>query len=506
MSILSGIFSPYNLLLMLGGTVFGMFCGALPGLTATMAVALLVPFTFTMNPTSGLITLGAIYGGAIYGGSFSAILVNAPGTPSSIGTTFDGYPMAKKGEGYRAIVTATIGSVFGGIFGTLVLIFMAPPLAIWSLNFGPTEFFWVAVFGMTIISSVEQKAILKSMIGGLLGMLVSTIGIAPVGGEARFTFGFPALMGGLQLVVALIGFFCIPEMMNMVGGGLKSMSAITAKKQRGVFWETVKDIFGRMWGNLLRSSVIGTITGILPGAGGSIANLIAYNEAKRVSKHPEKFGTGIVDGVLATETANNAVVGAGMIPLFTLGIPGAPPDAVILAALVMMGLRPGAELFSGQLANITYTFMYSMIVANIMMMFIGIWGGQSLYKVTSRLPVRYLAASVFFLTIVGSFAIRNSVFDVYAMVLCGLIGYVLLQLKFHPAPFVLGLILGPIIEEGFVQTILMATGTKQPWMAFFNRPLSIILIVMCLLSAFWPLIANTIHQFKQKGVAVNERA
>jgi putative tricarboxylic transport membrane protein len=491
--------------MMFFGTVFGMFCGALPGLTATMACALLVPFTFTMPPTTGLITLGAIYGGAIYGGSFSAILVNAPGTPSSIGTTFDGYPMAKKGEGYRAITIATISSVFGGIFGTLVLIFLAPPLATWSLNFGPTEFFWVAMFGMTIIASVEEKAILKSVIGGFLGMLISTIGIAPIGGEVRFTFGFPLLMGGLQLVVALIGFFCIPEMMNLVGGGMDKPDQIAVKKQKGIVWATIKDFFQNRMVNVFRSSIIGTVTGILPGAGGSIANLIAYNEAKRASKHPEEFGTGCVDGIIATETSNNAVVGSSMIPLFTLGIPGAPPDAIILAALLMMGLKPGAELFTGGYAEITYTFMYSMIAANIMMMFVGLMGGMSLYKGTNRLPIRYLATAVLFLTIIGSYAIRNSMFDVFAMVVCGIVGYLLIQLKFHPAPIVLGLILGPIIEEGFCQTILMSTGRAKPWMAFFDRPLSQFLIVLCVISAFWPLFKK-IFELIKKGGPINERA
>lgn len=506
-TIVSEILAPSNLLMMFFGTVFGMFCGALPGLSATMACALLVPFTFTMPPTTGLITLGAIYGGAIYGGSFSAILVNAPGTPSSIGTTFDGYPMAKKGEGYRAITIATVASVFGGIFGTLVLIFLAPPLAIWSLNFGPTEFFWVAMFGMTIIASVDEKSMLKSVIGGFLGMLISTIGIAPVGGEARFTFGFPSLMGGLQLVVALIGFFCIPEMMNLVGRKIEqTTTTFTAKKEKGIVWATTKDIFTRRWGNLLRSSVIGIVTGMLPGAGGSIANLIAYNEAKRASKHPEEFGTGCVDGIVATESSNNAVVGAGMIPLVTLGIPGAPPDAIILAALLMMGLKPGAELFSGSYAEITYTFMYSMIAANIMMMFVGLMGGMSLYKGTSRLPIRYLATSVLFLTIIGSYAIRNSMFDVIAMVALGILGYLLIQLKFHPAPIVLGLILGPIIEEGFCQTILMATGRANKWIPFFERPLSQVLIVLCLISALWPLFKKVLEFTKKKGGPVNERA
>ena len=289
------IFTLKILFLILAGLFGGLLTGSLPGLTATMAVALLVPFTFVMSPTEGLIVLGAIYMACIYGGAFSAILVNTPGTPSSIGTTFDGFPMAKRGEGERAVLIATFASVYGGIVGIIFLLFLSPPLAAVALKFGPPEYFWMAVFGITIISSLSSKNILKGFIGGALGILISAVGIAPIGGDVRFTGGFPELQGGIELIVALIGFFCIPEALTMIGQRDKKFHLTEATRQRGTFLRAFKEVMGRQ-GNLLRSSILGTFIGILPGAGGSVANLVAYNEAMRVSKYPEKFGTGIPDG------------------------------------------------------------------------------------------------------------------------------------------------------------------------------------------------------------------
>ena len=376
------IFTIKILLMIIAGLFGGLITGALPGLTATMAVALLVPFTFAMSPTEGLIILGAIYMACIYGGSFSAILVNTPGTPSSIGTTFDGYPMAKKGEGERAILIATFASVYGGLFGVFFLLFLAPPLASVALKFGPPEYFWMAVFGITIISSLASKNVIKGFIGGTIGALISTIGIAPIGGDVRFTGGFPELQGGIELIVALIGFFCIPEAMTMISQRTKKFHLAEAKRLKGIFLRTLKDVLKKQ-GNLLRSSIVGTIVGILPGAGGSVANLVAYNEAVRASKTPEKFGTGIADGIIATESSNNAVVGGGIIPLVTLGIPGAPPDAVLYGVLLIHGLRPGPELFSVH-SQIIFTFILSLFIATIFMLPVGVICGRILHRTVVR--------------------------------------------------------------------------------------------------------------------------
>jgi putative tricarboxylic transport membrane protein len=473
-----------NLLLVIAGTVAGMVVGSLPGLTATMAVALLVPFTYAMSATAGLVSLGAIYMGCIYGGCFSAILINTPGTPSSIGTTFDGFPLARQGRGDEAIVSATVGSAFGGIVGVLALIFLSPPLATLALTFGPAEYFWVGVFGLTIISSLAAGSFLKGLTGAAFGVLISTIGIAPIGGEVRFTFGSTSMQGGFNLIVILIGLFCIPELLSMVFKGVKNHQAIEYKRRKGVLWETTQKVLSKPL-NLIRSSIIGTVVGILPGAGGNIANLVSYNEAKRASKEPETFGKGNIEGVVATETANNAVVGGGMIPLVTLGIPGAPPDAIIYGVLMMHGLRPGPELFAER-ADITYTFMLALGLAAIVMIPVGIYGGRMLSRFVGTLPPKYLVPGIGILTIIGSYAIRSNYTDVILMLGCGLVGFALRYLGFHGAPIVLGLILGPIMEEGLVQSYLMGQGYSWPYKTLFVNPLSWILIAMCLVSFLWP--------------------
>lgn len=488
-----------NLLLIVAGTVSGMVMGALPGLTATMAVALLVPFTYATNPASGLALLGAIYMGCVYGGAFSAILINTPGTPSSIGTTFDGYPMARQGRGEEAIVGATVGSAIGGIFGVIALIFLAPPLADIALRFGPAEYFWVGVFGLTIISSLSAGSFLKGVTGAAFGVLVSTIGIAPIGGDVRFTFGSPAMQGGVDLIVILIGLFCIPEVLSIVSKGIGGHTAVEYVRSKGVLWETTKRVLGQR-ANLLRSSIIGTFIGILPGAGGNIANLVSYNEAKRASKTPEKFGTGHLEGVVATETANNAVVGGGIIPLVTLGIPGAPPDAIIYGVLMLQGLRPGPELFA-QRADITYTFMLALGVSALMMVPIGIYGGRLLTRFVAKLPVRYLVPGIGILTIVGSYAIRNNFTDVILMLGFGFAGYALRSLGFQAAPIVLGLILGPIMETGLVQAYLTGGAYSWPWMALFVNPISWVLIGMSILSFLWPYFGDLKKKFqKPEGI------
>ncbi len=488
-----------NLLLVIAGTTVGMVAGALPGLTATMAVALLVPFTYAMTATNGLVLLGAIYMGCIYGGAFSAILINTPGTPSSIGTTFDGYPMARAGRGEQAIVAATIGSAIGGVFGVIALIFLAPLLAEVALRFGPAEYFWVGVFGLTIISSLAQGSMLKGLAGAAIGVLISTIGIAPVGGDVRFTYGSVAMQGGVDLIVILIGLFCIPEVLTIASRAHVRAESLEYKRDKGVFWNTTKEVLAQR-ANLLRSSIIGTIIGILPGAGGSIANLVSYNEARRASKTPEKFGTGHLEGVVATETANNAVVGGGMIPLVTLGVPGAPPDAIIYGVLMLQGLHPGPEMFKER-ADVTYTFMLGLGLSALVMVPIGIYGGRLLTRFVATLPKRYLVPGIAILTIIGSYAIRNNITDVILMLGFGVVGYWLKYLGFEASPIVLGLILGPIMETGLVQALLIGQQYSSPWTALFVSPLSWILIALSFLSFVWPYFGPLRRKFQKPALA-----
>jgi len=488
------------LLFILTGVTVGVMVGALPGLTATMAIALLLPFTFSMSSIQSLAFLGAIFSGAIYGGCFSAILINTPGTPAAIATTFDGYPMAVKGKAEEAITVATIGSVVGGIIGVMFLLFLTPLLAKISLKFGPPEYFWMAIFGLTIIGSISSKSILKGLLGGLFGLLISTIGISPIAGDIRFIFGQNILCSGLELIPVLLGFFCIPEVLSMAEQREKTYSLTTLfKKQKNSLFPVVKKLF-MMPGLIIRSSLIGVIVGIIPAAGGNIAGMVSYNEAKRASKYPEKFGTGVMEGVAASETANNAEVAGSLIPLLSLGIPGSAPAAVLLGALLMQGLRPGLDLFTTQSA-ITYTFIFSLFISNIMMLPVGLYGGKLISKIVSITPIYLLAPLVTFLSIIGSYALRNNMLDVYIMLLCGFIGYLGIKMGFHAGPIVLGLILGPICEQGLVQSILIGQATIRTgpaWIILFTRPISIVLIILSVISVSWPFLAKYAKYFLKR--------
>jgi putative tricarboxylic transport membrane protein len=502
---LTQVLSPQMLLLCVVGVIAGMAVGATPGLSATVGLALLLPITFTMDPTSGLVLMGAFYMGAIYGGSFTAILVNAPGTPSSIATTFDGFPMTKAGRSEVAIIGVTVASVVGGLVGVLGLATLAPLLANVVLAFGPQEYFWLGIFGLTMIAGLAAKSLVKGFAAGFLGLLISTIGISPVGGEVRFTFGSTDMQGGVPLIVALIGLFTVPTIVDLiVAPESRSASMLKDQQQRGrkVLRTTVRDILSRPV-NLIRSSLIGTFVGILPGAGGNVANLIAYNEAKRTSKRAHNFGKGEVDGVVAPEAANNAVVGGGLVPLLTLGIPGAPPDAVIFGVLLLHGLRPGNELFTEQ-GVLTFTFILALAVAALLMAPVGLLAGRGLQRLVVRTPTHYLAPAIGVLTIVGSYAVRNNPLDVILMVLLGLAGYGLRHLGLPPAAIVLGVVLGPIIETGFAQGMLAASASAAPWTSFFTRPLSIGIILLVLLGLAWPILSN--RKAKQQERAEEEAA
>lgn len=485
---MSALADPVVILLIFGGVTAGLFAGAMPGLTATMALAVLLPFTFTMSPLNGLVALGAVYMGAIYGGSFAAILVNTPGTPSSIATAFEGYPMAKQGRAIEAISVATVASAVGGIAGVLFLLFLAPPLALLSIRFGPSEYFWVAMLGLTLIASLSEGSLLKGLLGGTIGIMLGTIGVAPIGGETRFTLGFPVMQGGVEMIVALIGLFVLPELYNMAALAQTALAEVgLSSQERSSFWRVTAKVLAQP-GNLIRSCIIGEIVAIIPGAGGNIANLVAYNEAKRASKTPERFGTGTTEGLIASESSNNVTVAGSMVPLLTLGIPGAPPDAVILGVMLLHGLRPGIELFTTS-GVLTYAFIFSMGFAAIAMVPVGLMGGRLIYHIIFRTPFYLLVPTIGLATIIGTYALRNSIADVFIMLVLGTVGHLFKQIGINPAPIVLGLILGTIAEVGYVQAILGGATYAFPQIRLFENPLSWILIGMVILSAAWPFLA-----------------
>lgn len=479
--------NPLNLTLAVVGVVLGTVIGALPGLSATMAVAVLVPFTFTMAPAAGLIALGAIYTGAIYGGAFAAILVNTPGTPSSIATTFDGYPMAQRGDGGLAVTLATIASVAGGLVGGISLLFLAPPLARVALAFGPPEYFWLAIFGLTLISALSVGNTLKGLIGACIGLLLSMVGVAVVGGDVRFTGGMQAFLGGVDITSALIGLYCVPVLIDLVATRDPHLK-VTAGSD-GIRFREAVGIAWRQKVNVIRSSIIGTVIGILPGAGGSIAGLVSYSEARRSSPRSAHFGTGEPDGVIATEAANNATVGGGFIPTLVLGIPGTPPDAIILGALLVQGIKIGPTLFAVE-GNVVYTFIYGLLIATVLMLPIGLFIGRYAYKSVVAFPKALLVPTVAFLTVIGSFAIHSNPQDTQVMFGLGVLAWILARFGFAPSPIVLGLVLGQIAEQGFVQTYLIGNATGHLGGMFFGRPISLGIVAAGALTLLYPFYAE----------------
>lgn len=484
-SILFEALSPLNLLLAVAGVLGGTIIGALPGLSATMAIAVLVPFTFVMDPASGLIMLGAIYTGAIYGGAFAAILVNTPGTPSAIATTFDGYPMAKRGDGDLAVTLATIASVVGGLVGAFLLITLSPSLATLALAFQSTEYFWLALLGLTLIATLSQGNLVKGLIGGLFGIFLSMIGVAVIGGDVRFTAGLPSMLGGIDIVAALIGLYCIPVLIGMVAGPGQHLDPGEARGFR--LFEAI-GLSLQNWFNLLRSSLIGTLVGILPGAGGSIASLIAYSEARRASSRAERFGQGEPGGILATESANNATVGGGFIPTLVLGIPGTPPDAVIMGALMVQGIRVGPSLFqSGD--DTVYVFMTGLVIATLLMLPVGLIVGRYAYRFIVNVPKAILVPLIAYMTVIGSFAIHANPHDVMVMVVLGIVGWAAGLAGFGASPIVLGLVLGQIAEQGFMRAWMIG-GARGDFLGqlLVNRPISWGIVALIGLTMMLPLL------------------
>lgn len=468
------------------GVFLGILVGALPGFTATMGTALLLPFTFTMEPLQALAMLGALYVSSQFADAVPACLVNTPGTPSAMATAFDGYPMTQRGEGQKALIAAGFSALAGTLVGGLVFLFLSKPLAEVALKFGPPEFFWVGVFALTIIGSIAGKSLVKGIAGGLVGMLIGTIGISATGAVSRYTFGLPDLRGGVNIVAALIGVFALPQVLNMVRERKKNLHVATYRRSPGVARRTVTEILRRPT-NLVRSSVLGAVVGVLPGAGGPVASLVSYNEAVRWSKDRSKFGKGAVDGVVASEAAGNGCAGGSMVPLVALGIPGSAPAAVILGALLLQGIQPGPQLFGSQ-PELVFGFGWTIIIAGIVTFIASMILAGSLARMV-LIPVRLLAPIVLFLSVVGSFAIRNSMVDVYMMIGIGVVVYLLGKVGVHAGPIGLGVILGPIIEPALVQSMSLAKGSSVH-QVFLTGPLNLALIALTVVSTGWIIWSN----------------
>lgn len=469
---------PKILLLIFAGTVFGVIIGALPGLTSTMGVALLVPVTFGMSPELGLALLGAIYCSSTYSGAISAILINIPGTPANCCTLLDGYPMTQKGESGRAIALATSASAFGGFVSIFALLFLAPPLAEFALKFGAQDYFLLALFGVSVIASLSERNMLKGLWAGMIGLFLSIIGMHPLTGEVRFAAGIPELYSGLPIVIALIGLYSIPEVISSISGTDNSVKQVNTVGH-GVFSQMMELFEHKMLS--VRATIIGIIVGIVPGAGSSIASFVAYDDAKRSSKHSEEFGKGSPEGIIASEASNNAVVGGSLIPALTLGIPGNAVSAVLLGGLMVHGLKPGPTLFIENSA-IVYSFIMSLFVSNLAFVPVGLFIARYGVKLIET-PASVLGPLVLGLAVIGSYAINMSIVEVGLMLVVGLIGYLMKEFDVPREPMVLGLVLGTMAEGELARALSLVHGSTLMLIKnMFTSPLSLIIIALTVMS------------------------
>lgn len=462
------VITPYNLLIVLLGSLLGTFVGVLPGLGPTSAIAILLPVTTVLDPAQGLMMMAGIYYGSMYGGSTTAILMNIPGESSSVPTTLDGYPLAKKGRAGAALGIAAIGSFTAGMIGLIGLVLFAPVLADQALNFGPPEYFTIMLIALLVLFNLTEYSLRQSAIMGLCGFLVSLAGVGLTTGMPRFDFGFSFLSGGFEMISIIIGLFAIAEVLK----GLRENPASSHyEKIKGVFPD--REDLSRSKFSILRGSLLGFFLGILPGVSATISSFLAYDLEKKVSKHPEQFGKGAIEGVAGPESANNATSSGGFIPLLSLGIPASPPMAVLLAALVIYGLTPGPVLFE-QNSEVVWTVIASMFIGNVILLIlnlpmVGLWA-----KLT-EVPFGLLAPIILLISVLGAYSVRNSLFDVVVAIIFGVVGYWLNKNHWPIIPFVLCFVLGPEIERSFIQSMEMSSNNV---LIFIERPISLTILIL----------------------------
>ena len=481
---LSTFSNPYCIFLVIAGSILGIIFGAIPGLTATMGMAIFLPMTFGMSDLNGIVFLIGIYVGACYSGSLSAILVNIPGTPSAIATGFDGYVMAQRGDAGRAIGYSTVSSALGGLFGVFILIFAAPQLAKLALEFGAQEYTGIALLGISIVSYISFGSTNKGLIGGIIGLLLATIGQDVISAYPRFTFGSKDLQAGLEMIPVMVGFFGVTEVLTKLENPVQVRVVTT--KIGGVLPKLSRLLkFSPM---MAVSSIIGVFVGAVPAAGGAIASMAAYGIQKRFSKQSAKYGTGIDEGVIAAEAANNAAVGGAFVPMLCLGIPGDPQTAILIGALMINGLAPGPMLFHIR-PDMISTIYLGNVLALVTFCIIGLVGARFFAKLL-QVPNYFLLAAILIFCIIGAFAIRNTIFDVWVLLACGLIGFLLQKIGIMPAPIILGFVLGPILEDNFRRSLILSGGD---WSTFFTRPISLVLILINLFILLGPFLIHTLR-------------
>lgn len=470
--------TPLGILLTFVGVAVGIVFGALPGLSATMAIALFLPVTYAMESGDAMTLLMALFIGAISGGLISAILLHIPGTPSSVATCFDGHPMVKKGQAAKALGIGVVFSFIGTLFSTILLMFISPWLASVAINFGNYEFFAIAIFSLTMIATLSSGNMVKGVMAGVVGFMFSTVGTDSVEATARFTFGQSALRGGFDMLAVMVGLFAVGEIISAAQTSRHPQEELMAQpSMKGVkgFGFTMKEFFSQ-WFNALRSAAIGMGIGILPGIGGGTSNVMAYTVAKNYDKHPEEFGTGRIDGLVASETANNATIGGAMVPLLTLGIPGDTTTAMLLGALTLHGLTPGPLLFQNQ-GPIVYGIFAAMLISSVVMLFMEFFGLRVFVKLLS-IPKYILLPCVFVLCTIGAYALQNNMNQVFACIIFGVIGFAFKKFDVPTTPFILGFILGPLAEVNLRRGLMRSQGSFTP---FLTSPIGAVFLAVALL-------------------------
>ncbi|GHE05889.1 membrane protein [Defluviimonas sp. 20V17] len=491
---LPNVFAWTNFAAVIIGVIAGIVVGAMPGLSATMAISVLVPFTFGLEPLVALGLMAGIYNGAMYGGAIPAVLLRIPGTPAAVATTFDGYPMAQKGEGGFALQVAVVSSALGGIASAFALMLLAPPLSRVTLLFGPSEVFWVAVFGLASIIFLLGGNPIKGLISACFGVFVSVIGSDPIYGNDRFTFGQLEMLDGINIVILLVGLYALPPVIDLLETPLKTDGVNSSKLGTESIWKALPRMkgFGMTW---LRGSFIGIWIGILPGAGGSMAAFMSYNEARRTSKTPETWGEGEPEGVAAAEVANNADTASALIPALTLGIPGTAVAAVMLGGLLVHGLQPGPMLFRDN-PDIVFGFMWQFLFGAILLVLLGGSLATNSFARLLNLPRPLLGSVIIVLMLIGVYSIHGRMFDVYLMLGFGAIGWVMDRLKFPLPPVVLGLILGGFAEENL--RLALRIGRGDP-MVLFQNTTSLILVALTIAVIVGPTLKKRFVDGRKKA-------
>ena len=492
------VFANLQVILMtLVGAAGGILLGAIPGMTATMGVALLIPFSFGMDLIPSIGLLLGIYCGGMYGGSISAILIHAPGTPAAAATLLDGYPMCQKGQAGRALSIAMFSSFCGGVIGALIMTFLSPTIAKMAMSVGPGEMFMLAVFGLSVIIAISGKSVAKGLVSAFFGMLLCTVGLDPTNGIPRFiTYKQTGLLEGFQFIPTLIGLFAVAE----VFGGVERI--INGEEKQEKSKEKITNVLPSrsdvktIWKNILSGGLIGTFIGAIPGAGGDIAVFVSYGASKSASKHPEQYGTGIPQGVAATESANNGCSGGAMIPLLSLGVPGDSVTAILLGAFIMKGIQPGPMMYVTELPTV-YRVFAALMMANLAMLLIGCLGVRFFAKIVS-VEKKLLLPIILIVSLLGSYSINKNVFDVGVTVAFGFIGWLMNKYEFPLSPILLALILGPMCEKNFVRFMNIQKGN---FAAIFTSPIAVTFIIL----AVGSLIFSIYNQAKiNKRTASNQ--